>query len=242
MSPTPQIVEGNGSAPRVLLIDDDRTLCSSLERLLRLEGYEVALAHTAHDGLQRAIDEHYDLLVLDVMLPSGDGRVLLKKLRTTSEVPVIMLTARGDEKDRIHGLEAGADDYLPKPFHVRELLARMRSVLKRRIATAASPQIVKLGDLEIDPVTRIVRRNGEDITLTGTEFEILLLLVKSFGRVVTRDEIAEACLGRTIGAFDRSVDNHISNLRKKLGATWQDKERIQSLRGTGYIYTAGEGA
>jgi two-component system response regulator CpxR len=173
------------------------------------------------------------------MLPGGDGRVLLSKLRAVSDVPIIMLTARGDEKDRIRGLEAGADDYLPKPFNVRELIARMRAVLKRRLPGAAVPQALQIGDLEIDPSSRTVSRDGSPVSLTGAEFDILLYMVKGFGRVVSREEIAEVCLGRPIGLFDRSIDNHISNLRRKLGATYRGKERIQNLRGTGYVYTGG---
>jgi DNA-binding response OmpR family regulator len=227
------------SAVRILLIDDDRELCTSLQRLLQMNGFDLSFAHNAQDGLTHAVEGQHDLIVLDVMLPGGDGRLLLRKLRTVSEVPVIMLTARGDEKDRIAGLEAGADDYLPKPFNVRELIARIRAILKRHGPRVTLPQPIQLGDLEIFPTQRRVVQSSSEIAITGTEFEILLLLVKSFGKVVTRDEIAEVCLGRPVGMFDRSVDNHISNLRKKLGATFQGKDRIQNLRGTGYVYTGG---
>ncbi|MDE1160909.1 MAG: response regulator transcription factor [Acidobacteriaceae bacterium] len=220
---------------QILLIDDDKELCHGLQRLLRMDGFELSFVHDARDGLLRAVESTFELIVLDVMLPGGDGRVLLRKLRTSSDVPVIMLTARGDEKDRILGLELGADDYLPKPFNVRELIARMRAVLKRKGAEASLP-LLHLGDIEIHPVLRQVKQKGEALSLTGTEFEILLVLARSAGRVVTRDEIAEACLGRSIGAFDRSVDNHISNLRKKLGPAPDGNERIQSLRGVGYLY------
>jgi two-component system response regulator CpxR len=187
--------------------------------------------------MRRAIEERFSLVVLDVMLPGGDGRVVLKKIRAVSDVPVIMLTARGDEADRIAGLEAGADDYLPKPFNVRELVARIRAVLKRKLQNTTHPHTVATGDIEIHPLSRRVLQNGADIVLTGAEFDILLLLIKAAGKVVSRDEIAEICLGRPVAPFDRSVDNHISNLRKKLGATYRDTERIRSLRGTGYIYT-----
>lgn len=222
---------------RVLLVDDDTALCASLQRLLRTEGFAVDAAHTAPDGLARAAEGVHALIVLDVMLPGGDGRILLRKLRTTSDVPVIMLTARGDELDRIAGLEAGADDYLPKPFNPRELAARMRAVLKRHIPQPQQPATLIVGDLEIHSLARRVLQNGTELPLTGTEFEILLLLVKSAGKVVSRDEIAEVCLGRPIAPFDRSVDNHICNLRKKLGTEYQGAERIRSLRGAGYIYT-----
>jgi two-component system response regulator CpxR len=201
------------SAVRILLIDDDRELCTSLQRLLQMNGFDLSFAHNAQDGLTHAVEGQHDLIVLDVMLPGGDGRLLLRKLRTVSEVPVIMLTARGDEKDRIAGLEAGADDYLPKPFNVRELIARIRAILKRHGPRVTLPQPIQLGDLEIFPTQRRV--------------------------VQSSSEIAEVCLGRPVGMFDRSVDNHISNLRKKLGATFQGKDRIQNLRGTGYVYTGG---
>ncbi len=222
---------------RVLIVDDDVELCRGLERLLKADGFVVTFAHDVQDGYDRALSGNFDLIVLDVMLPGGDGRVLLNKVRTMSDVPVIMLTARGDEKDRIRGLEAGADDYLPKPFNTRELLARMRAVLRRRLPHGGIPHTFTVGDLMIDHATRTVSQHGENIPLTGTEFDILLYMAKALGRVVSRDELATACLGRSIGVFDRSVDNHISNLRKKLGPTYLDKERIQNLRGTGYVYT-----
>jgi two-component system response regulator CpxR len=147
-----------------------------------------------------------------------------------------MLTARGDEGDRIAGLEGGADDYLPKPFNPRELVARMRAVLRRK-GDSALPKIFAIGDLHIDCGQRRVARDGANVALTGSEFDILLLLVRSAGKVLSRDEIAEAALGRPIGVFDRSIDNHISNLRKKLGTHVGEVERIQNVRGAGYAYT-----
>lgn len=227
--------EKNGA--RILLVDDDTELCASLRRLLRMEGFDVDATHTAPEGAQMATEGNYALIVLDVMLPGGDGRMVLKKIRSISEVPVIMLTARGDETDRIAGLEAGADDYLPKPFSARELVARIRAVLKRRISQPLQPQVISIGDIEIRPLTRQVLQEGAEVTLTGAEFDILLLLVKSAGKVVSRDEIAEICLGHPVAPFDRSVDNHVSNLRRKLGMLCRGAERIRSLRGTGYIYT-----
>lgn len=222
---------------RLLLVDDDTELCSSLQRLLRMDGFEVTTVHTAADGVRYAAEESFALIILDVMLPGGDGRIVLKKIRATSAVPVIMLTARGDESDRVAGLEAGADDYLPKPFSARELVARIRAVLKRQTTQAPQPQIIRIGDIEIHPAIRSVIQNNAEVPLTGAEFDILLVLVRSAGKVVSRDEIAEVCLGRPVAPFDRSVDNHISNLRKKLGATFRGSERIRSLRGTGYVYT-----
>jgi two-component system response regulator CpxR len=242
---TPDAAHGEEeAAPRqsaapvcILLVDDDKELCASLQRLLRMDGFDVVAVHTAPDGINRAAEEDFALIVLDVMLPGGDGRIVLRKIRATSEVPIIMLTARGDESDRIAGLEAGADDYLPKPFNARELVARMRAVLKRQVRRTPQAQNIRIGDIEIHPLTRRVLQNQAEVTLTGAEFDILLFLVRSCGTAVSRDEIAEVCLGRPIAPFDRSVDNHISNLRKKLGATHGNTERIRSLRGTGYIYS-----
>ena len=170
------------------------------------------------------------------MLPGVDGRKALRRIRLASQVPVIMLTARGDEADRIAGLERGADDYLPKPFNPRELVARMRAILRRK-SGVAPPEIFRIGDLQIDCAQRRVARDGENLALTGAEFDILLLLARSAGKVVSREEIAEAALGRPMGFSDRSVDNHISNLRKKLGARFGKTERIQNVRGAGYVYT-----
>jgi two-component system, OmpR family, response regulator CpxR len=220
----------------VLLVDDDVELCSSLKRLLTMEGFNVKAVHDGDSGVRHALEGEYALVILDVMLPGGDGRKVLRRIRLTSQVPVIMLTARGDEADRIVGLERGADDYLPKPFNPRELVARMRAVLRRK--SGSTPQeIFKIGDLQIDCAQRRVALSGSDLTLTGAEFDILLLLVRSAGKVLSRDEIAEVALGRPIGSFDRSIDNHISNLRKKLGSHVGEVERIQNVRGTGYVYT-----
>jgi two-component system response regulator CpxR len=225
----------------ILLVDDDVELCSSLARLLTMDGFSVTSVHDAEAGVREALEQSYELIILDVMLPGGDGRSVLRKLRVHSQVPVIMLTARGDEKDRIAGLEGGADDYLPKPFNPRELLARMRAVLKRK-GNDKVPDVFQLADLEIDRKQRRVLRSGEDVALTGAEFDVLLFLVRSAGTVLSRDEIAEAALGRPLGMLDRSVDNHISNLRKKLGTPAGQVERIRNVRGAGYVYTGGRDA
>jgi len=208
----------------VLLVDDDVELCSSLKRLLGMDGFDVKAVHDGDSGVRHALEGQYEIVILDVMLPGGDGRKVLRRIRLTSEVPVIMLTARGD------------DDYLPKPFNPRELVARMRAVLQRK-SGSVHQEVFKFGDLQIDCGKRRVFRNGDDVALTGAEFDILLLLVRSAGEVLSREEIAEAALGRPIGVFDRSIDNHISNLRKKLGAHAGDVERIQNVRGAGYVYT-----
>jgi two-component system response regulator CpxR len=220
----------------VLLVDDDEELCSSLQRLLKMDGFGVDAVHDADSGIRGALKGEYELVILDVMMPGGDGRKVLRRIRLTSQVPVIMLTARGDEGDRIAGLEGGADDYLPKPFNPRELVLRMRAVLRRQSGSTPR-EIFKIGDLQIDCARRRVALNGSDVALTGAEFHILFLLVRSAGKVLSREEIAEAALGRSIGFFDRSIDNHISNLRKKLGTHVRHVERIQNVRGTGYVYT-----
>ncbi|MGC2767896.1 MAG: response regulator transcription factor [Candidatus Acidiferrum sp.] len=200
----------------ILLIDDDVELCSSLKQLLSMDGFDVTAVHDGDSGVRHTLEGEYELVILDVMLPGGDGRKVLRRIRLSSQVPVIMLTARGDEADRIAGLERGADDYLPKPFNPRELVARMRAVLRRK--SGSTPQeIFKIGDLQINCAQRRVVLHGNDVALTGAEFDILLLLVRSAGKVLSREEIAEAALGRPVGFFDRSIDNHISNLRKKLG-------------------------
>jgi len=221
----------------ILLVDDDVELCHSLGRLLAMDGFKITSVHDGESGIKRALEGQYELVILDVVLPGGDGRKVLRRIRLTSQVPVIMLTARGDEADRIAGLERGADDYLPKPFNPRELVARMRAVLRRKTGSAPR-EIFCIGDLELDCGMRRVVRGGDDVALTGAEFDILLLLVRSAGKVISREEIAEAALGRPMGAFDRSIDNHISNLRKKLGAQVGKAERIQNVRGTGYVYTS----
>src|SRR5258707_5450796 len=211
----------------VLLIDDDVELCASLTRLLDMDGFRVTSAHDADSGMQLASSGDHQIIILDVMLPGGDGRKLLRRIRLSSAIPVIMLTARGDEADRIAGLEGGADDYLPKPFNPRELVARLRAVLRRK-GDAALPRIFKLGDLEFDTGARKLVQAGTEIVLTGAEFDILLLLARSGGKVLSRDEIAEQGLGRPVGPLDRSIDNHISNLRKKLAGSGHHPERIRS--------------
>ncbi len=220
----------------ILLVDDDVELCASLARLLRMEGFEVSTVHNAESGVSEGPTGKFQMVILDVMLPGGDGRQVLRRIRMKSQVPIIMLTARGDEGDRVSGLEAGADDYLPKPFSPRELVARMRAVLRRRQPSCV-PEVFTIDDLEIDVKSRRVLQEGKEPALTGAEFDILLLLVRSAGRVLTRAEIAEEGLGRPIAPLDRSIDNHISNLRKKLGAFVNGRERIRNLRGTGYVYT-----
>ena len=226
----------SNALPAVLLIDDDVALAESLGRLLLMDGFLLEAVHNGALGMRSALSGRYALVLLDVTLPDADGRKLLRLIRAKSDVPVIMLTARGDDADRIEGLEGGADDFLPKPFNPRELTARMRAVLKRQTAVAAPGGILQSGDLRLRPSTREVTISGHAITLTGAEFDLLVCLVRLAGTVVSRDTLANTALGRPLGMFDRSVDNHVSNLRKKLGLSASGEERIRNVRGSGYMY------
>jgi two-component system response regulator CpxR len=221
------------------MVDDDVALTESLRRLLAMDGYRLEAVHRAEEGLARALEGRHAIVILDIMLPDGDGRQVLRRIRHASQVPVIMLTARGDDKDRIQGLEAGADDYLPKPFNPRELVARLRAVLKRGRPPAMPATSLRIADLTVKGHTRQVLLGNEAVDVTGAEFDILLLLVQSAGQIISRDKLARVALGRELGAFDRSIDNHVSNLRKKLGPLPDGIERIRSVRGSGYLY-AGE--
>ena len=220
----------------VLLIDDDAALAASLSRLLLLEGFLLEAHQRGEPGLRAALSARYALVLLDVMLPDADGRVLLKRIRETSDIPIIMLTARGDDADRIAGLESGADDFLPKPFNPRELVARMRAVLKRQAAVAAPGGVMQVGDLTLRPSKREVTAGGKVVPLTAAEFDILSCLVRLAGTVVSRDTLAKSALGRELGVFDRSIDNHVSNLRRKLGPARDGADRIRNARGNGYTY------
>lgn len=222
---------------RVLIVDDDSELCDLLSRQLAGEGFEVATAGDGPSGLEAALEGAADAVVLDVMLPGMDGFEVLRRLRASSEVPVLMLTARGEDVNRIVGLEMGADDYLPKPFNPRELVARLRAILRRSRGSATDAGVVMtVGDLTLDPGARTVRRSGEAIDLTGLEFSLLEELVRHAGRVATRDHLYREVLGRRPSAFDRALDAHISALRKKLGPLPDGGERIKTVRGVGYLY------
>jgi len=232
---------------RVLLIDDDEELCSLLQDYLGGEGYEVGVALEGTEGLERAVAEAPALVVLDVMLPGMSGFDVLRELRARSRVPVIMLTARGEEVDRIVGLELGADDYMPKPFNPRELTARIRAVLRRADQAGGAASVTRgslvVGDVEMDVGARVVRVAGDELTLTGTEFSLLELLLRHAGQVVERMVLSREVLGRRANPFDRSLDVHISNLRRKLGPGPAGADRIKTLRGVGYQYvrSAAEG-
>ena len=232
----------NSMLEKILIIDDDAELCEMLSEYLRKESFEVETVQHGTRGLERARTGSHDLIVLDVMLPGMNGFDLLRELRTTSDVPVLLLTARGDELDRIVGLEIGADDYLPKPFNARELLARIRAIGRRNareVRGAGGPkQPVTVGDVELDPGSRTITLNGKVVEVTTVEFNLLEMLLRSAGNVVSRDEIALAVLGRELSPFDRSIDVHISKLRKKLGDLPNGRERIKTIRNTGYMYVS----
>jgi two-component system response regulator CpxR len=217
---------------RILIVDDDEELASLLTELLTREGFTVDTRNDGRRGLAAALGGGYDLLVLDVMLPGLDGFEILRRVRRETRLPVLMLTARGEDEDRIVGLELGADDYLPKPFNTRELVARIRAIL-RRLENRAPGGRLEINGITIDPGTRDVMRDGKPIEVTTFEFDILETLMRSAGRVVSRDELMEELYGRKATPFDRSVDMHISHLRKKLehGTTL-----IKTIRGVGYQF------
>jgi len=226
----------------VLVVDDDVELCDLVKEFLQPEGLQVEAVHNGNRGLERALSGEHALVVLDVMLPGMNGLDVLRKLRASSTVPVLLLTARGQDVDRIVGLELGADDYLPKPFNPRELVARIRAILRRTRGEGTEKQApqtsVRVGDVELNPATRTVLRGGEAVDLTAVEFNLLDVLLREAGRVVTRDELAKIALGRLFSPYDRSIDMHISKLRKKLGEDGKGGERIKTVRGVGYIYAA----
>jgi two-component system response regulator CpxR len=222
---------------RILVVDDDVELTELVGEYLRSEGFEVEAVHDGQTGLQRALSGQHALVVLDIMLPKMNGLDVLRALRPKSQVPVLILTARGDDMDRIIGLEIGADDYLAKPFNVRELVARVRAILRRAHAAPASDrEPIDVADVHLDPGARTVRRDGQPVELTSVEFEILELLMRHAGQVVTRDQIANDVLGRQLFAYDRSVDVHVSKVRRKLGPAADGDERIKTVRGEGYVY------
>ena len=229
--------------PKILIVDDDAELCRLLDEYLRGQGFEVEAASTGPEGLEKALGPEVDLVVLDVMLPGLDGLEVLRRLRAKSRVPVLMLTARGEDVDRIVGLEIGADDYLPKPFNPRELVARIRAVLRRGEAPAHPQGRVRVQDVELDPGSRTVTRNGTPIELTTIEFDILGQLMRAAGRVLSRDQLMDALYDRPASPFDRSIDMHISHLRRKLEAPqFGDRPLIKTIRGVGYVFAREAGA
>jgi len=224
----------------VLLVDDDVELAELVGEYLAREGFVLDAEADGTRAVDRVLSGDYQLAVLDVMLPGVSGFDLLRSIRATSRVPVLMLTARGDDVDRIVGLELGADDYLSKPFNPRELVARIRAVLRRvqpgGAGDRASAQLT-VDDVAMDLGPRVVRRSGAPIELTAVEFALLELLLRAAGSVVRRDDLARGALGRGLMPFDRSIDVHVSRVRKKLGPRPDGGERIATLRAVGYLYT-----
>jgi DNA-binding response OmpR family regulator len=221
----------------VLLIDDDAELSKLLEEYLQSEQFTLDAAYDGPGGLDKALSGRHAVVVLDVMLPGMSGLDVLKQLRQKSAVPVLMLTARGSELDRILGLELGADDYLPKPFNPRELVARLRAILRRTTGPQAGPaHPVHLADVELHPESRSVNCGGSPVTLTGAEFDLLYSFLRNPGKIISREELTQAALGRPMSPMDRSIDVHVSNLRRKLGPYDGDQERIKAIRGSGYVY------
>ncbi|HYR57982.1 MAG TPA: response regulator transcription factor [Chthoniobacteraceae bacterium] len=235
MSPAP-----SNDRPRLLVIDDDRKLCRLIGDYLDPLGYDVSAVHTGPEGVERATAEPWHAIILDFMLPGLDGFEVLKRIRHTSDVPVLMLTARGDEADRIVGLEIGADDYLPKTFSTRELLARLRAVTRRaRSTTPRRPEEddreIVVGPLRIRASSRSAVLDDRALVLTPVEFELLLSLARAKGRVKTRDRLLEEIRDRDYEVFDRSIDVHISALRKKLGDDPKSPRFIRTMRAAGYM-------
>jgi two-component system response regulator CpxR len=238
----------------VLLIDDDEELGSLISRFLEKESFEVHVEIEGASGLERALSGAFGAVILDVMMPGMNGFDLLRELRRTSNVPVIMLTARGQDVDRIVGLELGADDYLAKPFNPRELAARLRAIQRRmRPVSSSAPssapgtpasgappesqRVLTIGDVELNPRARLVKRGDGEVALTSVEFALLEILMRAAGHIVSREELSNQGLGRRLSQSDRSIDVHVSNLRKKLGAAPGGGERIKTVRGFGYQYT-----
>src|SRR5258708_36570788 len=221
---------------QILLIDDDRDMAEMLSEYLGPEGYAVHLAYNARTGLERTKEGGLVLIILDVMLPDNDGFSVLKEIRQTSRIPVIMLTTRAAVADKVSGLEAGADDYIPKPFTPVELLARIRTVLRRGQPSRFGSSFLAVEDLIIDAGSRTVECKGEPIECTAAEFDVLHALASSAGEVVTRERLSRLALGRDPYSGDRGIDNLVSALRKKLGPGPNGRDRIRAVRGTGYVY------
>lgn len=227
-------------ATRILVIDDDRKLCRLIKDYLEPLGYSIQATHTGPEGAERAVAESWHAIILDLMLPGCDGFEVLKRIRAQSAVPVLMLTARGEEADRIVGLELGADDYLPKTFSTRELLARLRAVTRRTSHAAAgappdADEEVVAGDLRISPAARTAALGKDILTLTPVEFDLLLSLARAQGRVKSREQLLDEIRNRNYEVFDRSIDVHISALRKKLGDDPKEPRFIRTVRSAGYM-------
>jgi len=222
---------------RILIIDDDTELCGLVGEYLEPEGFQIEAVYNGELGLEKALTGEHRLVVLDVMLPGINGFEVLRRIRQTSKIPVLLLTARGEDVDRIVGLEIGADDYLPKPFNPRELVARIRAVLRRSLPgkDGQVSAVVRVGEIELDPASRTVYQNGKPLELTSVEFNLLEVLLREAGNVVSRDRLVDSVLGRKFSPFDRSIDMHVSKVRRKLGDTDGGADHIKTVRGVGYI-------
>ena len=229
-------------ATRILLVDDDVELCELLKEYLSTEGYDVTAVHDGRSGVDAALSGNYALVLLDVTLPALNGFEVLREIRKETQLPVLMLTARGDDVDRIVGLEIGADDYLPKPYHSRELVARIKAILRRTGASAeARPErsgILRVDDLELNLANHEVRVDGDPAQLTATEFLVLKTLVENAGQLISREDLTQIALNRRLAPFDRAIDMHVSNVRKKISTRDDGSPRIKTVRGAGYFYTA----
>jgi two-component system response regulator CpxR len=223
---------------RVLVVDDDAELCQLVTRYLVREGFDISWASSGAAGVERALAEDYSLIMLDVMMPDTDGFDVLRRIRLQSRTPVLMLTARGDTHDRVRGLEMGADDYLPKPFDPAELVARIRAILRRSALQRPASAAIALGDIELDGGSRTARRRGVPLDLTTVEFDLLGALMRVAGSTVSREDLVRDVLGRDFSPFDRSIDTHVCNLRRKLGPLEGGAERIKGVRGAGYLYAS----
>ena len=226
---------------KILLVDDDTELSNMLTEYLGQEGFDIRSAHDGATALAMAQQGNYDLVILDVMMPELNGFDVLRQLRARSQVPVLMLTARGDDVDSIVGLELGADDYLAKPCNPRVLVARIRAILRRSesneaLVSGQNPNNLLVGDIELQTGVRQAMLNGQNVSMTSTEYTVLEILLREAGRVITKQELSERALGRELSHYDRSLDMHVSNLRKKLGNLPDGQERIKTVRGVGYIY------
>ena len=223
---------------KLLLIDDDVELCELLIEYLATEGYDVKAVHDGESGVLSALSGEYQLVLLDVTLPKLNGFDVLKKIRQTSDIPVLMLTARGDDVDRIIGLEFGADDYLPKPYNHRELVARIKAIMRRGRpqATDSNPRTLSIDDITLNLANREATIHGEVLELTATEFMVLKALIEKAGELISRDELTQIALNRRLTLYDRAIDMHVSNVRKKIGTRADGSARIKTVRGAGYFY------
>jgi DNA-binding response OmpR family regulator len=223
-------------ADRILIIDDDARLGAMVREYLGESGFRAAVHETGAEGLAALKAEPFDALVLDVMLPDLDGFEILRRVRADSDVPILMLTARGDAADRVVGLELGADDYLPKPFNPRELVARLRAILRRRRLAAGPSAVLRFGRLEIDRGARVARVDGDERALTSYQFDLLVALAAHAGRVLSREALMDLVRGESLDAFDRSIDVHVSRIRSAIEDDPKKPRRIITVRGAGYVF------